>query len=253
MGVFGTEEYSAVPAFLIPMARKLSNPYNLPPRLYVGALGISGLAAYASLYEFGKPQNGQVIFISAASGAVGQIVGQLAKLEGLTVLGSVGSDAKLSFITDELGFDGGFNYKKENPSDALARLAPRGLDIYYDNVGGEQLDAALAAMKDFGRIVSSGAISQYNLPQAEKYGVKNMMLLFLKRLTMQGFIVSDPQIISKYMVEFLTNMSKYIAEGKVKTKECVTVGMDGAVEGFLGMLKGENFGKAVLRVAEMEE
>lgn len=151
-GMFGAEEYSLVPPFLLPMVRKLDNPLGLDPILYTGALGISGLSAYASLYEFGKPEKGQTIYISTASGGVGQIVGQLAKIEGLTVIGSVGSDEKLDFIVEELGFDAGFNYKKESVADALQRLAPGGIDIYYDNVGGETLDAALAAMKDFGRI-----------------------------------------------------------------------------------------------------
>jgi NADPH-dependent curcumin reductase CurA len=137
----------------------LKNPLNLDPKLFLGALGMSGLTAYSSLYEIGKPKKGEVIFISAASGAVGQIVGQLAKREGLKVIGSVGSDEKLKFIKEELGFDAGFNYKTENPVDALQRvlgeLGEQGLNIYYDNVGGEQLDAALGALSTFGRIGES--------------------------------------------------------------------------------------------------
>ena len=137
----------------------LRNSAGLDPMLFLGALGMSGLTAYSSLYEIGKPKKGEVIFISAASGAVGQIVGQLAKREGLTVIGSVGSDAKLGFIQKELGFDGGFNYKTEKTEDALKRLLGElgkdGLDIYYDNVGGEQLDAAITAMNPFGRICKS--------------------------------------------------------------------------------------------------
>ena len=117
---------------------------------------MSGLTAYSSLYEIGKPKKGETIFISAASGAVGQIVGQLAKREGMTVIGSVGSEEKLAFIKKELGFDSGFNYKTEKPDEALARvlkeLGLEGVDVYYDNVGGEQLDAALGAMNTFGRI-----------------------------------------------------------------------------------------------------
>lgn len=137
---------------LMGQVRKLENQYNLDPKLFIGALGMPGLTAYSSLFEIGQPKKGETIFISAASGAVGQIVGQLAKHEGLTVIGSVGSDEKLDFIMKELGFDGGFNYKKEDPNKALARVVPDGIDIYYDNVGGEQLDAALAAMNNFGRI-----------------------------------------------------------------------------------------------------
>lgn len=134
----------------------LENPLGLDEKLFLGALGMSGLTAYSSLYEIGQPKKGDVIFISAASGAVGQIVGQLAKREGLKILGSVGSEKKLEFITKELEFDGGFNYKTESPAEALKRLlaeigAP-GLDIYYDNVGGEQLDAAIGACSPFARI-----------------------------------------------------------------------------------------------------
>jgi NADPH-dependent curcumin reductase CurA len=137
----------------------LKNPLGLDPKLFLGALGMSGLTAYSSLYEIGKLKKGEVIFISAASGAVGQIVGQLAKKEGLKVIGSVGSDEKLKFIKEELGFDAGFNYKTENPLEALQRilgeLGEQGLNIYYDNVGGEQLDAALGALSTFGRIGES--------------------------------------------------------------------------------------------------
>jgi len=134
----------------------LKNPLGLDPKLFLGALGMSGLTAYSSLYEIGKPKKGEVIFISAASGAVGQIVGQLAKREGLKVIGSVGSDEKLKYIKEELGFDAGFNYKTEKPDEALKRileeLGEPGLNIYYDNVGGEQLDAALGALSTFGRV-----------------------------------------------------------------------------------------------------
>jgi NADPH-dependent curcumin reductase CurA len=152
IGGLPIEEYSVVNAETCERIKKLDNPYSLDPKIYLGALGMPGLTAYSSFYEIGKPQKGETIFISAASGAVGAIVGQLAKHEGLTVLGSVGSDDKLEFITKELGFDGGFNYKKEKPGEALKRLAPKGIDIYYENVGGEQLEAALDALKERGRI-----------------------------------------------------------------------------------------------------
>ena len=155
VGMMPTEEYSSVEGVAADNLRKLENPYHLDPKLYIGALGMPGLTAYSSFYDIGKPKKGETIFVSAASGAVGQLVGQLAKHEGLTVIGSVGSDPKLKFIQEELGFDGGFNYKKETPADALKRLAPNGINIYYENVGGEQLDAALAAMNNYGRISMS--------------------------------------------------------------------------------------------------
>jgi NADPH-dependent curcumin reductase CurA len=151
----GTEEYTLLEEGPTKRARKLENPYKLDPRYFIGALGMPGLTAWSSFYAIGEPKKGDTIFISAASGAVGQLVGQLAKHEGLKVIGSVGSDAKLEFILKDLGFDAGFNYKKEKPSDALPRLAPDGLDIYYENVGGETLEAAIANMKPFGRISKS--------------------------------------------------------------------------------------------------
>lgn len=155
-GILPIEEYSVVSGDVVnDTIRKLDNPYNLDPKLFVGALGMPGLTAYSSFYAIGEPKKGETIFISAASGAVGQLVGQLAKHEGLKVIGSVGSDQKLDLIKQELKFDEGFNYKTENPTDALKRLAPNGIDIYYENVGGEQLDAAIAAMNDFGRISKS--------------------------------------------------------------------------------------------------
>lgn len=140
------EEYSSIPQRLVESFSKIENPYHLDPMVFTGALGMPGLTAYSSLYDIGKPVKGETIFISAASGAVGQLVGQLAKHEGLTVIGSVGSDEKLDYIVKELKFDGGFNYKKEKPADALKRLAPNGIDIYYENVGGEQLEAAISAL-----------------------------------------------------------------------------------------------------------
>lgn len=129
-----TEEYSVLDKEQSQLCKVLDNPYNLDEKLFLGSLGMPGLTAYSSLYEIGRPKAGEVIFVSAASGAVGQLVGQLAKREGLTVFGSVGDDRKLDFIVNQLGFDGGFNYKKEQPLAALQRLAPSGIDIYYDNV-----------------------------------------------------------------------------------------------------------------------
>jgi NADPH-dependent curcumin reductase CurA len=151
-GVSPIEEYSVLDKDFVASASKLNNPYNLDPKVFLGALGMPGLTAWSSFYEIGQPKKGETIFISAASGAVGQLVGQLAKHEGLKVIGSVGDDKKLDFIIKELGFDGGFNYKTEKPADALKRLAPEGIDIYYENVGGEQLEAAINAMNNFGRI-----------------------------------------------------------------------------------------------------
>ncbi|KAI7138660.1 hypothetical protein D0864_03290 [Hortaea werneckii] len=246
-----TEEYSAVEKGMADTFSVLENPYKLDEKLFLGALGMPGLTAYSSFYDIGKPKKGETIFISAASGAVGQLVGQLAKHEGLKVIGSVGDDKKLDFITKDLGFDGGFNYKKEAAGDALARLAPEGIDIYYENVGGEQLSAALNAMKTFGRVVACGMISQYNLPPAEQYGVKNLMLVVAKRITMRGFIVFDPDMGPKYAVDHQKNVQKWISEGTFKAEQSITQGIDNAAEGLLGLFKGTNFGKAVLEVSKL--
>ncbi|MCJ1281135.1 hypothetical protein MMC26_000453 [Xylographa opegraphella] len=272
VGMLPIAEYSVVPAAQAAGLRPLENPYKLDTSVYVGALGMPGLTAYSSLYAIGKPKKGETIFVSAASGAVGQIVGQIAKHEGLTVIGSVGSDEKLDFIVKNLGFDGGFNYKKEKPSEALQRLAPKGVDIYYDNVGGEQLEAALEAMADWGRIgeysqagrvvvvrrwandneVSCGMITGYNQKPEERYGVKNLFHVIGKRLTIQGFIVSDANMGPKYGKEFNENMAKWIHDGSFKVKEDVTVGIDNAATAFVGMLEGKNFGKAVLKIADLD-
>ncbi|KAL6713861.1 hypothetical protein ACLMJK_008355 [Lecanora helva] len=252
-GMLPTEEYSVVSGEVANnMVRLLDNPYNLDLKLFVGALGMPGLTAYSSLYAIGGPKKGETIFISAASGAVGQIVGQLAKHEGLKVIGSVGSDEKLEFIKKDLNFDGGFNYKKEKPDEALSKLATRGIDIYYDNVGGEQLDAALSAMNDFGRIIACGMVSQYNISDpTKKYGVKNLGVVVSKRLRMQGFIVGDPDFGPKHALEHQKNVAKWISEGTFKAQQSLTDGIDNAIKGFLGMLKGENFGKAVLRIDDL--
>ena len=158
-GVLPFAQYAAIPADKLPSMTKINNPHGLSPDLFLGPLGMPGLTAYSSLHRIGRPQKGETLFVSSAAGAVGQVVGQIAKREGLTVIGSVGSDEKLDFITKELGFDGGFNYKKEKPMDALKRLAPQGLDIYYENVGGEHLEAAIENMKWYGRIVVCGMVS----------------------------------------------------------------------------------------------
>jgi len=230
--------------------RKLDVAEGLDVRHYLGALGMPGLTAYSSLYEIGKPKKGETIVVSSAAGAVGQLVGQLAKHEGLTVLGSVGSDDKLDFITKELGFDGGWNYKKEKSTkEAIDRLTNgKGIEIFYDNVGGEQLEGALETLNLFGRIVECGQISQYNLAPADRYPIRNTFLTVGKRLTMQGFMVNDANMGPKRAKEHQENVTRWLQDGTFKAKIHETVGMENAAEAFVGMLKGDNFGKAVLKV-----
>lgn len=221
-------------------------------RHFLGALGMPGLTAYSSLYEIGKPKKGEIIFVSSAAGAVGQLVGQLAKHEGLTVLGSVGSDDKLDFIINELGFDGGWNYKKTNGKSTKEILDDltkgKGIDIFYDNVGGEQLQGALDSLNVFGRIVASGQISQYNLPPEKRYPITNTFLTVVRRLTWTGFLVSDANMGPVHAKAHHENVSKWLKDGSFKAKIHETVGIENAAEAFVGMLRGDNFGKAVLKV-----
>merc|ERR1712098_661859 len=243
VGMIPTEEYSALPQQSADALRKVDNPYNLDLKVFIGALGIPGLTAYSSLYEIGKPQKGETIFVSSAAGAVGQLVGQLAKHEGLRVIGSVGSDEKLQYIKS-LGFDDGFNYKSEKPLDALKRLAPEGIDIYYENVGGEQLQAAIECLNKHGRIVACGMISDYNArDDSERYCVTNLMQVVGKQLTMRGFLVGDADMGPKWAQEHQEKVRRWLKDGTFKARTHVW-GIQEADKGFVGMLRGENLGKA---------
>ncbi|KAI5306703.1 hypothetical protein KEM55_008520 [Ascosphaera atra] len=250
-GMFPLQEYIAVTKEDLTGGMDvhvLDNPLDLDVRHFLGALGMPGLTAWSSLYEIGQPKKGETIFVSAASGAVGALVGQIAKHEGLKVVGSVGSDDKLEYILKELGFDAGFNYKKEKPGEALKRLAPQGIDIYYENVGGEHLEAAINAMNLRGRIVGCGMISQYNLKPEESYGIRNLMLVVGKRIKMQGFIVMDQDMGPKHAKEHHETVSRWLKEGSFKPKLSQTDGIENAAEGLVGIFKGANFGKAVLKL-----
>ncbi|KAM0417436.1 hypothetical protein ACHAPT_012585 [Fusarium lateritium] len=241
-------EYARAPKDSLQRARKVNNPHNLDLGLFLGPLGMPGLTAWSGLHEIGQPQKGETIFISSAAGAVGQIVGQVAKREGLTVIGSVGSDEKLDFIVNELGFDAGFNYKKESPKEALPRLAPNGIDIYYENVGGEHLEAALTSMNVLGRIPVCGMISAYNTPSGQQAGIKGLTQIVTKQITLQGFLVGNPKFGPVYAKEHQESLQKWLADGSVKAKLYTTEGIDHAADGLIGMLEGKNFGKAVLKV-----
>ncbi|KIV98257.1 hypothetical protein PV10_01924 [Exophiala mesophila] len=247
-----TESYSRVQEANVNSTKVIDPKPGVPLTAYLGLLGMTGMTAYGSLHEIGQPKKGEVILISAAAGAVGQMVGQIAVREGLHVIGSVGDDKKLDFITNTLGFHAGFNYKKEDLKSAIARLAPNGIDIYYDNVGGELLDVAIQNMNDFGRIVACGSISTYNNTSPEaNYGIKHYSQVVRRRLKWQGFLVFDPNIV-KWQQERDERISQWIADGSFKSIDHVTDGMDNAIEGFLGMLKGENLGKSILKIADPE-
>ncbi|RSL39933.1 hypothetical protein CEP53_013702 [Fusarium sp. AF-6] len=226
---------------------KISNPHKLDITYFLGVLGMPGATAFQGLYNIGKPKKGETIFVSAVSGAVGQLVGQLAKAEGLKVIGSAGSQAKIDFVVNELGFDGAFNYKTEEPNEALKRLAPEGIDIYWDGVGGPQLDAALLALKPYGRIVSCGTMVMYHQKPEDLYGVKNLWVLTNKYLKIEGFIVDLS--IDKYEA-MIEKVAPLIASGQFKVLQDITVGIENAPEALEGIFMGKNFGKGVLQISE---
>ncbi|KAK2031384.1 NAD(P)-binding protein [Colletotrichum zoysiae] len=241
-------EYAYVPSSLLELSHKIQNPHSLDLGLFLGPLGMPGLTAWSGLYKIGRPKKGETIFVSSAAGAVGQPVGQIAKREGLTVIGSVGSDEKVDFVTKDLGFDAGFNYKNERPKDALPRLAPDGVDIYFENVGGDHLEAALPSMNTDERIAICGMISNYNIPADQQQGIKGLMELVSKSITMEGFLNTNPKFGPAYFAEHQEKLQKWIADGSVKAKLAVTEDIENASDGLIGMLVGKNFGKAVLKV-----
>jgi NADPH-dependent curcumin reductase CurA len=223
--------------------RAIANPVK-PESIYLGLLGMTGLTAWAGLEIMGV-KAGDVLFVSAAAGAVGSVAGQLAKLRGARVIGSAGSAEKVKLLTEELGFDAAFNYKDGHVSKQLAAAAPDGITTYFDNVGGDHLEAALSALRLRGRIAVCGFISQYN-EQGPPTAPKNLIQLIGKRLTMTGFIVTDW---ADRTGDFMKEVSGYIAAGQqVKTKETVVEGLERAPNAFLDLLRGENVGKMIVKL-----
>ena len=220
-------------------------PDIAPIQTFLGTLGMPGMTAYVGLLEIGQMKEGEAVFVSAASGAVGSVVCQIARIKGCRVVGSAGSDEKVAWLMDEAGVDAAFNYKTVvDLRDALARCFPDGIDVYFDNVGGGHLQAALAHMDDFGRVVMCGMISQYNLTEPEP-GPNNLMFAVGRRLTLRGFIVSDHW---DRRPQFYADMGKWIAEGKVKWKETIVEGIENAPRAFIGLFTGENLGKMLVKV-----
>jgi len=220
------------------------DPRLAPLPAWLGPLGMTGMTAWVGMTLLGEPKAGQQVYVSAASGAVGQIAGQLAKQAGARVVGSAGSAEKCAFVRG-LGFDACFGHRGADPAQALSEQFPNGIDLYFDNVGGPTLDAALAHMNPFGRIVVCGMVSQYN--EAEPYGVRNLPLMTRMRLTMQGFVVREYYDL---IPEFVAFMAPLLKEGRIRHREHVVPGFENAPAAFIGMLKGDNLGKTVVQVAE---
>jgi NADPH-dependent curcumin reductase CurA len=215
-----------------------------PIQSYLSVLGLTGFTAYIGLFEISKLQENDTVFVSAAAGAVGSIVCQIAKIKGCRVVGSAGTDEKIQWLLNDLGIDAAFNYKTtSNLRSVVGTLCPKGINVYFDNVGGKMLDAALLHMRSNGRVVICGMISQYNKPRPDP--IYNIIMAIQKRLTIRGFIVTD---YNGKMKEFLTEMGKWYLEGKIKQKESVVEGIENSVDAFLGLFSGKNIGKMLVKL-----
>jgi NADPH-dependent curcumin reductase CurA len=237
----GWRDYAVVPTG---GARRVDPKAAPSLSAYLGVLGMPGLTAYVGLLDIAAMQPGETVFVSGAAGAVGSIVGQIAKARGAArVVGSAGSAAKVERLR-ELGFDAAFDYHDGPVRHRLKEAAPDGIDVYFDNVGGEQLEAAIGAMRQYGRIALCGAISQYNTPSG---GIRNLGLAVGKRLTLRGYIITDH---GQRMKEFVPEMAGWLRDGRVRYDETVVDGLENAPSAFIGLLAGKNTGKMIVRLAE---
>ncbi len=217
-----------------------------PMTKYIGALGMPGMTAYFGITEVGKIKEGDRVLVSGAAGAVGSVVGQIAKIKGCTVVGIAGGPEKCKYVVEKLGFDGCIDYKNENIHAGIKQHCPKGIDVYFDNVGGEILDAALARLRMHARVVICGAISQYNNKEAI-VGPKNYLSLLVNRATMQGMVVMD--YADRYK-EAGMQMGMWMMQGKLKTEEDVYEGIENFHETYQRLFNGNKRGKLVLKVIE---
>ncbi|WP_420812594.1 NADP-dependent oxidoreductase [Planococcus salinus] len=212
----------------------------------LGILGLTGLTAYFGLLDIGKPQAGETVVVSGAAGAVGSVVGQIAKLKGAKVVGIAGSDEKIDYLLNELGFDAAVNYKKDSFQDDLKKALPDGVDVYFDNVGGEVSDAVIAELNNKARVVLCGTISSYNTP-GEDIGPRIQWKFITTSSMMKGFTLGD------YAHDFKTgavDLAKWLQEGKLKYDETIVEGFENTPQAFLGLFEGSNVGKQLVKVAD---
>jgi NADPH-dependent curcumin reductase CurA len=220
------------------------------PSYSLGVLGMPGFTAYMGLLDIGAPKPGETVVVAAATGAVGAVVGQIAKIKGCRVVGIAGGAEKCAFAVKEFGFDACLDHKDASLPQRLAETCPKGIDVYFENVGGAVFDAVLPLLNTFARVPICGLIAQYNAtspPAGPDRMPQLVRSLLTKRIRMQGFIVSD---YNARIGEFRRDMPQWVAAGLVKTREDVVEGLENAPEAFLGLLQGKNFGKLVVKVAE---
>ena len=240
VGVLGVQEYAVAKA----KALTKVDAGRVPLPVYLGTLGMPGMTAYFGLLEIGRPKEGETVVVSGAAGAVGQVVGQIARIKGCRVVGIAGGPDKCEYLRS-LGFDAAIDYKHEDVSAALKQHCPKGVDVYFDNVGGEILDAVLAQLAMHARVVICGAISQYNEQKVK--GPSNYLSLLVNRASMTGMIVFD--YASRYG-EAAREMAGWMAAGQLKTREDIVEGLETFPDTLLKLFKGENTGKLVLKVAD---
>ncbi|GGO68027.1 NADP-dependent oxidoreductase [Nocardioides deserti] len=235
----GWREHALLPADQV---RKV-DVSQVPASAYLGVLGMPGLTAYVGLTRIAPVQEGDTVFVSGAAGAVGSVAGQVARELGASkVVGSAGSPEKVRWLTEDLGFDAAFDYHDGPVAAQLKEHGP--VDVYFDNVGGEHLEAAIQRMADFGRIAACGAIASYNDTEPTP-GPRNMFMVVQKRISLRGFIVTDHGDAAH---DFYARAGAWVAEGKVKHRETFTEGLDSTVDAFLGLHRGDNIGKMLVRL-----
>lgn len=242
-GMFGIQEYALSNGFGL---QKI-DPNLAPLPTYLSTLGMPGMTAYFGLLDVGEPKEGETVVVSAASGAVGAVVGQIAKIKGCRTVGIAGGPAKCKYLADELGYDEVIDYKSEDMVEALKRTCPNGVDVYFDNVGGPMLDAVLMRINQKARIVVCGAISQYNKEPEETYGPRAYLSLLVNRARMEGMVVLD--YVRQYRSAAI-EMGGWMMAGKLKGKEHIEEGIENFPAVLRKLFSGENFGKLILKVGE---
>jgi NADPH-dependent curcumin reductase len=244
-GVLGAQEYALISAEASRGLTKL-DPKLVPLPVYVSALGVTGLTAYFGLLEVGQPKAGETVVVSGAAGATGMVTGQIAKIKGCRTIGIAGGAEKCNYIVKELGFDAAIDYKAENVIEGLRKHCPQGLNVFFDNVGGDILDAALANLARGARVVICGAISQYNTTTGIK-GPSNYLSLLVNSARMEGFVVFN------YMARYgeaVREMAGWIKAGKLKSREDIVEGFESFPDTLLKLFRGENIGKLMIKVAD---
>ena len=221
---------------------------SLTTHLHV--LGMTGLTAYGGMLVTGELKENENVFVSAAAGAVGSVAVQIAKIKNCRTIGSCGSEEKVDYLTNELGLDGAFNYKTQSIARSLHELLPEGIDVYFENVGGAHLDAAMGQMRALGRVPVCGMISAYNTKGARSEGVTTLSNMIYNRVTMKGFVVYE---FFDMRDQFLADMRQWIAEGKMKYQETIMQGVENAPNAMIGLLQGENSGKMLVQIGPETE